>query len=682
MERAKQVLKPGGVAGLLLPTSILSNGGIYEAARDILLRYFRIKAIAVMGAGTFMATGTNTVILFMQRRENDEHVRIASLIEKYFGHWLDMTVAGQEDAFALYARSVWNVDLATFSALLRGDPHTPAHTVLSSYRKAFDEMTEIRTLREKNRQFKARPAIEQATELENRFRAWFCGREKEKMLTFFLVNGQQVVLARAPSEKNAEKAFLGYEFSNRKGSEGLKILSGTGQIETVLYSETNDADPDKINSLIRQNFLGETPAVPKALAEFVDVVPLSDLMTFDQVRFDLVIATGTKKKTYSGRWPLVKLGDVSVYMQRGKSPKYGKGLIQVIKSGQARGWRNFDFSTPHFLHPSFQVDPVRILLDGDLLINSTGVGTAGRVTLFQGDGKFTVDSHITIVRVDTARLSSSFLLAALGAIGFSTIEKMANGQSGQIELSLEIIKNITIPLLPLALQQKLVRRLSRIDRLAAAREECIQTVYSNLRQKVNALYASNTQRVRISDLFDVNKSNVVPEKVYGQNFFTYVDIAAVDGKTGFIDFSKQIQGNKAPSRARRLAKTSDILVSTVRPNLKSFAFLREQPSNCVYSTGFAIISSKLNLPEMNQMLFLLFNYSDDLMAQIEAKMPKQSYPSITQADILQFTITSSINNYQPFVAEVSALDSIANRHRKKLERLLTAKQTYLEKWLS
>lgn len=111
VERAKQVLKPGGVAGLLLPISILSNGGIHEAARDILLRYFHIKAIAVMATGTFMATGTNTVILFMQRRENDEHTRIASLIDKFCNNWLDITVAGQESAFALYARSVWDVDL-------------------------------------------------------------------------------------------------------------------------------------------------------------------------------------------------------------------------------------------------------------------------------------------------------------------------------------------------------------------------------------------------------------------------------------------------------------------------------------------------------------------------------------------------------------------------------------------
>ena len=57
-----------------------------------------------------------------------------------------------------------------------------------------------------------------------------------KILIFSSPTGQNVVLAKAPSDKDAEKAFLGYEFSNRKGSEGLKILSGTHPIETALYS--------------------------------------------------------------------------------------------------------------------------------------------------------------------------------------------------------------------------------------------------------------------------------------------------------------------------------------------------------------------------------------------------------------------------------------------------------------
>ncbi|MGZ4954692.1 MAG: HsdM family class I SAM-dependent methyltransferase [Methylobacter sp.] len=303
VERAKQLLKPGGVTGILLPSSILSNGGVYEATRDILLRFFRIRAIAMMGSGTFMATGTNTVILFMERRENNDHIRITSLITKFFEQWQDMTVAGQENAFALYANDVWGLSLVDYVALLRGDGTAPEHALLRTYRQAFDSLTEIRTLQEK-KLFKELPPAEQVVQLEIRFRTWIVEREQEKILIFLLANGQNVVLAKAPSDKKAEKVFLGYEFSNRKGAEGLKILSGTSTIETALYSESNDADPNKINTIIRQNFLGEKVNVPKALSDYVTVAPLLDLIAFDQVRFDKIIGTSIKKKSIAGvgRW--------------------------------------------------------------------------------------------------------------------------------------------------------------------------------------------------------------------------------------------------------------------------------------------------------------------------------------------------------------------------------------------
>jgi len=80
IERAKQLLKSGGVAALILPSSILSNGGnTYVKTREILLQYFDIVAIAEFGSGTFGKTGTNTVTLFLRRKptapDTAEHYR-------------------------------------------------------------------------------------------------------------------------------------------------------------------------------------------------------------------------------------------------------------------------------------------------------------------------------------------------------------------------------------------------------------------------------------------------------------------------------------------------------------------------------------------------------------------------------------------------------------------------------
>ena len=166
-----------------------------------------------------------------------------------------------------------------------------------------------------------------------------------------------------------------------------------------------------------------------------------------------------KKQEYF-RYTERRIGDISVMAKRGKSAKYGNSSIQVIKSGQARGYLEFDFSERHYVSQEFVLDE-RKLKKGDILINSTGVGTAGRVTLFDLDGDFVVDSHITIVRLDRKQAIPKYVLYALANIGFKQIEAMADGQSGQIELQLDTILGIRIPLPSFDAQQRIVAEIEQ-----------------------------------------------------------------------------------------------------------------------------------------------------------------------------------------------------------------------------
>jgi len=105
-------------------------------------------------------------------------------------------------------------------------------------------------------------------------------------------------------------------------------------------------------------------------------------------------------------------------------PQYGNSKIQIIKSGQARGYKEFDFSEKHFASENFVLDE-RKLEKGDILINSTGVGTAGRVTMFDLEGDYVVDSHITILRLNRAKALPDYVLHYFCDLGF-TWSKRAN----------------------------------------------------------------------------------------------------------------------------------------------------------------------------------------------------------------------------------------------------------------
>ena len=68
----------------------------------------------------------------------------------------------------------------------------------------------------------------------------------------------------------------------------------------------------------------------------------------------------------------------------------------------------------------------------------------------------------------------------------------------------------------------------------------------------------------------------------------YLDIGAIE-QPGIIGPGRTLRFADAPSRARRMVRKGDLLVSTVRPYLRNFARVRQAPDNLVASTGYAVI---------------------------------------------------------------------------------------------
>lgn len=187
------------------------------------------------------------------------------------------------------------------------------------------------------------------------------------------------------------------------------------------------------------------------------------------------------------------IDDVCILVQRGKTPIYGNSSMQIIKSGQARGLFEFDFSVKYYVSEDFKVDH-RKLKDGDILINSTGIGTAGRVTYFDLKGDFLVDSHITILRIKQEIILPKYLLYYLSCVyGFKTIENMARGSSGKVELTLDIIKNIQISVPSLPIQEEIVNQLEAERKMIESQKEIIKTFEEKIKNRLNTLWRSEKE---------------------------------------------------------------------------------------------------------------------------------------------------------------------------------------------
>jgi len=175
-------------------------------------------------------------------------------------------------------------------------------------------------------------------------------------------------------------------------------------------------------------------------------------------------------------WKWMRFQDVSSYIQRGKGPKYAdQGKVQVI-SQKCIQWFGFDLSQARFVDDaSLNVyQPERFLKSNDLLWNSTGTGTVGRIIVL-GEvepNRLVADSHVTVIR--PLIVNSNFLWCYVAAPGIQLrIEpdhenSLVSGTTKQVELNTSAVQPLLVPVPPLAEQHRIV---SKVDELMALCEQ-------------------------------------------------------------------------------------------------------------------------------------------------------------------------------------------------------------------
>jgi type I restriction enzyme M protein len=294
------LLKAGGVAGIILPSSILSNEGIYTKTREIILLYFEIIAIAELGSSTFMATGTNTVVLFLRRRNNYASINLRESVKHFFVDFQDLTHSGVEMPVAEYVNHVWEgLAFDDYISLLKKEPNDAVqkHELYREYAKAYprksvyyDEDTPLPLLEKMKNRYE---------EAVKNYWKHLLGLEEEKIYYFILAFPQQNVVVVKTGKKDAEKRFLGYEFSNRRGSEGIHPVQRGKTIEecTRLFDGTVFDNPEKASTYIYKAFTGDYKyPVHESLKGNVFRVRLVDMLTFSRRIFEKNISTAVEKK--------------------------------------------------------------------------------------------------------------------------------------------------------------------------------------------------------------------------------------------------------------------------------------------------------------------------------------------------------------------------------------------------
>ena len=168
-------------------------------------------------------------------------------------------------------------------------------------------------------------------------------------------------------------------------------------------------------------------------------------------------------------WQWVRLEHICSYIQRGKSPKYSPIKQYPVVAQKCNQWTGFTIEKAQFIDPTTieSYTQERFLEDGDLMWNSTGLGTLGRMAIYWeklNPYKVAVaDSHVTVIRPLKSFVIPQYLYSYFSSYTVqSVIEDKADGSTKQKELATNTVKRYLVPFPPLAEQMRIVEKIKEV----------------------------------------------------------------------------------------------------------------------------------------------------------------------------------------------------------------------------
>ncbi len=565
IERAKQLLKDGGVAGIIVPSSILTKGNkniisnksnIYVATREIILKYFNIIAIAEFGSGTFGKTGTNTVTLFLEKKSSNPPIN--KHLKNRVNSWFNAKFANDEiflDGYLIkhYCNHL-EINYSEYKKLLKNELSDILFEleIFKEYKSTYNKL---------NKQHKKKFTLVEYIRLI----------EKDKLYYFSLayLNSKEVIIVKAPSNNNENKKFLGYEWSSAKGNEGIKYITSQNvnmkndnlsendsrvlenilnleSIQTPLYNPNNLYDESRINTLIVKNFSDEDVKIPENLEKFVSKAKLIDMLDFSRVEFNKGISLTPKKNIeIFGKleWQ-IKISEIceigrgrvinKQYIENntGEYPIYSS---QTSNNGVFGKINTFDF-------------------DGDYVTWTTDGIYAGTCTF--RSGKFNCTNVCGTLKSKINNLEIKYLPYILNKVTANYVVKSANPK-----LMNNVMSNIKIPLPPLEIQKEIVKECEIVDKKVEESNEIIKELKNRIEKEISKIKDSEQKLSKLIEIIGggTPKTNI-PE--YWGGDIPWLSVTDFNNENRFVSIStKTITKKGLKNSSTKVLQPNDLIIS-------------------------------------------------------------------------------------------------------------------------
>ncbi len=677
-ERIKQLLKSEAIAAVILPSSILSNDSTsYTSARTLLLQHFYFRAIVNLGSKTFGATGTNTVILFLEKFKYPP-TRLGQAKDTATAIFTnnDLTAWGDSVIYERYLQTIGTpkelYDRLRLKTLTFDELNAIDDEYIALQR---DYILSKITLNKADAKL---PIDEQNAQRLLKFWEKFTAQEQEKLQFFALTYAQKTLIINAPSDNAGQKHFLGYDWSNRKGNEGIQIINAGG----LLYHHADRFADNTLASHIRQMFTDQNPPISEHLQNYAYVLNSSDMLSFDLATFNKAIKTSLQKKVeIESKYPLVKIGDLCLDIIEGKTPS--KSIKEYWNSNDIL-W----FTTPDFKE------------------NNININTASQFI----SNKALNDKKIKLIPVNSVLLSCT---ATLGKIGINRIPLTTNQQikslvlgelispeffayyfqtsnidlsnltnnSGVKHINLATLSNIKIPLPPLPIQQQIVNECEQIDQEYENSRMAIETYRQKIAQifdDLEVLYLQGRGRlVKIGELcHSYIGLTYKPEHICNDGVLV---LRSSNIQNNALDFKDQVRVNcNIPEKL--FVQEGDVLVC-VRNGSKNLlgksAYISKLKEPMTFGAFMAICRS-----DIGKWLHLCMQ-SNLFLRQVEQLTATVSINQLTQKNLLNMTVPIFSTEIQTqIIAQIETLENQIQTAQAIMNKATDRKKAVLERYLN
>lgn len=657
IERAKQLLKDGGIAGIILPSSILSNTGIYSKAREMILQYFEIIAITELGSNTFMETGTNTVTLFLRRRNNYEHNTLKNFIEDFYKDFSDRTLNGIENAISKYITHVWDgINFEDYISLLKKVPNQAIQNqeIYQEYQKK---------LKVKD---------------EKEFWEKVLDIEQEKLLYFALAYPQKVVLIKT-GQKQEEKRFLGYEFSKRRGSEGIHpIQRGKSIAEcTQLFDEEVFDNPQKASTYVYKAFKKNFIDIPEELQQNISYQNLANMMTFGRSDFEKNISLAVKKKIkIESKWDIVKIKDVFETASGGTplsgTPEYYEnGDIFWVNSGEVRQGVIKD-SKNRITTLGVQNSSAKIFPENTVLVAMYGA-TAGQVGILATEAA----TNQAICGILPNKNNNSLYLFFYLKTQLDNFLILRSGVA-RLNISQDIIRDFKIPLPPKEIQEKIVIEIEDLEKQENKAKEEMEILHEKISSIGDALYESS---------YKIEKLGSICQKpIYGANEkaitgnpnsdYRYIRITDINAKGKLNNDFKTV----ASLDKKYILNDGDLLFARSGATAGKVFLYQKEYGKAIYA-GY-LIKFKVKSEVIDFKFLYLVLKSNEYKNWVVAMRKGVAQPNINAQQYASFEIPlPPLAEQEKVVAEIEKLESQIKTLETNLEAIPAKKEAILKKYL-